>query len=166
MRIWVLWGVALWTQTCPEPWGWWPHDAWMPTRFSWFGFPLTGSLKFLIVFWKEANSSSHFFMCRLLPIFSHRHVLRYVYYKPPCMLGETERHFKSAPWSDWSVFCALWPWPFPSFQGVLRGSRACFFQHFYWHWESGPESDRWKDTWREQVFAPCFHFALTGGAEM
>lgn len=79
-------------------WGSWPHDAWVPTRFSWFGFPFTGSLKFLIVFWKEANSDH--FIWKLLSVFSHHRVLPYMSYKPAHLPGETKRPFKSAPWSN------------------------------------------------------------------
>lgn len=76
---------------------------------------LTGSLKFLIVFWK-ADRSNHFSVCRLLYIFSYHHIL--------CCVGWDSKTFQicAIVWDlsmlpVQSVFCALWPWPLPSLQG-------------------------------------------------
>lgn len=104
----------------------------------------------MIVSWKEANSSDHFFMCRLLSIFSHCHILRYVYYKLPSVSGETEGHFKSAPWPDWwtppvrSFFCALWPWSFPSSKGHWGALGLAFFNIFTDIGKVGPRKWRVK----------------------
>lgn len=168
MRI----GVALCTQTCPGPW----DDAWMPTRFSWFGFLLTGSLKFLIVSWK-ADSSDHFFMYWLLSTFSHRHVLHFVYYKTSlcrvrlkdisdlhCGMGLVDATSQIS--FLYSVTLAL---PFsPGGTEGLRGLLASFNNST----DTGKVVPRkwWvKGHWGvrgEQVLAPCFHLALTEGAEM
>lgn len=60
--------------------------------FNWFFKIFNSFLK--------GGKKQFFFLCADLSIFSHHHVLCYVSYKLPCVSGETEWDFISAPWSD------------------------------------------------------------------
>ena len=62
-----------------------------------------------------------------------------------------------------SVLCALGP-PLPS-KGHW-GPRACYFQHLYWQWETGPQKVMGERRAEGSRCRRCFQFALTGGIEM
>lgn len=141
-------------------------------------------VSFLNGFVKEGRSQWSFFLCADCHLFSATTISFIVCKTDFSMYCVTMKNISNlhhglvvgatSQSCSWWVFCALWPWPFPSHLACLHLSlsgthhtlsvlisRACFISTLLLKLRKKVTGE----TWREQVLVHYFHFAMTGGVK-